>query len=295
MAQFANLFVSGKSALVRVDFNVPLDKNQNVTDDTRIRAAIPTIKSLLDRGAAIVLMSHLGRPQKKKLDNGELNKAKFSIAPAARHLGSLLGVPVITASDVVGPDAIAKRQALQPGQILMLENTRFEPGEEKGDEHLGAQMAAFGDVYVNDAFGTAHRAHASTTLVASHFEHNAKSFGMLMDKEIANARGVLDSPTAPVVAITGGAKVSDKVLLLEKLIDLADDIIIGGGMAYTSLQQQKLRSLQVELFLLTGWDLTLASKQEHNSKQLSQKEKPSFGTDLWVFLNSKSSLMVRLL
>lgn len=252
MAQFTNLHVSGKAALVRVDFNVPLDTDRNVTDDTRIRAAIPTIKSLLDRGAAIVLMSHLGRPQKKKLENGNLDTAKFSIVPAARHLGSLIGVPVATAKDVVGPDAIAKRQALKPGQILMLENTRFEPGEEKGDAHLGAQMAAFGDIYINDAFGTAHRAHASTTLVANHFEKNAKAFGMLMDKEIANARGVLENPTSPVVAITGGAKVSDKVLLLEKLLDLADDIIIGGGMAYTFVKAQggDIGTSLVELDLL---------------------------------------------
>lgn len=252
MSQFTNLHVSGKAVLVRVDFNVPLDKDHNVTDDTRIRAAIPTIKSLLDRGAAVVLMSHLGRPQKKKLENGSLDLEKFSIAPAANHLSKLLAIPVVVAKDVIGPDAIAKRQALKPGEVLMLENTRFEAGEEKGDATLAAQMAAFGDVYVNDAFGSAHRAHASTTQVATHFEKNAKAFGMLMDKEIANARGVLDNPTSPVVAITGGAKVSDKVLLLEKLLDLADDIIIGGGMAYTFVKAKggDIGTSLVELDLL---------------------------------------------
>ncbi|MFK8055666.1 MAG: phosphoglycerate kinase [Saprospiraceae bacterium] len=264
MSRFSNLYVSGKSVLVRVDFNVPLDKNRNVSDDTRIRAAVPTIKSLLDRGAAIVLMSHLGRPQKKKLENGKLNKEKFSVAPAAAHLSKLLGIPVTVANDVVGPDAVAKRTALKPGEILMLENTRFKVGEEKGDEHLGAQFAAFGDVYVNDAFGTAHRAHASTTQVASHFEHNAKAFGMLMDKEIANARGVLDNPTSPVVAITGGAKVSDKVLLLEKLLDLADDIIIGGGMAYTFVKAKggDIGNSLVELDLLDKALAILAKAEE---------------------------------
>lgn len=264
MSQFTNLHVSGKAVLVRVDFNVPLDKDHNVTDDTRIRAAIPTIKSLLDRGAAVVLMSHLGRPQKKKLENGSLDLEKFSIAPAANHLSKLLAIPVVVAKDVIGPDAIAKRQALKPGEVLMLENTRFEAGEEKGDATLAAQMAAFGDVYVNDAFGSAHRAHASTTQVATHFEKNAKAFGMLMDKEIANARGVLDNPTSPVVAITGGAKVSDKVLLLEKLLDLADDIIIGGGMAYTFVKAKggDIGTSLVELDLLDKALEILAKAEE---------------------------------
>ncbi len=264
MAQFANLSVSGKTVLVRVDFNVPLDDDRNVSDDTRIRAAIPTIKSLVDRGAAVVLMSHLGRPQKKKLDDGKLDKNKFSIAPAAKHLSQLLGIPVSVAVDVVGPDAVAKRKELKPGQILMLENTRFKVGEEKGDAKLGEKFATFGDIYVNDAFGTAHRAHASTTLVANHFDQDAKAFGMLMDKEIANARGVLDNPTSPVVAITGGAKVSDKVLLLEKLLDLADDIIIGGGMAYTFVKAKggDIGTSLVELDLLDKALEILAKAEE---------------------------------
>ncbi len=233
MASFSDLDVSGKTVLVRVDFNVPLDDEQNVTDDTRVRAAVPTIKDLLDRGAAVVLMSHLGRPLKEKNARGEVDRHKFSIAPAAKVLGDQLGLLVMTAQDTIGPDAKAKAEQLRPGEVLMLENTRFEAGEEKGDEVLAKALSAFGTVYVNDAFGAAHRAHASTTTVAQHFDVDKRAFGLLMQKELENGRKLLESPERPVVAITGGAKVSDKVLLLEKLLDFADDVIVGGGMAYT--------------------------------------------------------------
>jgi phosphoglycerate kinase len=172
------------------------------------------------------------------LDNGDVDRQQFSLAPAAKHLAELMQVQVKMASDLVGEDARQKQAALRPGEILMLENTRFEAGEEKGDEELARKLAEFGDVYVNDAFGSAHRAHSSTAQIAAHFPAEAKAFGLLMKKEIDNARGVLDNPTSPVVAITGGAKVSDKVLLLEKLLDLADDIIVGGGMAYTFVKAQ---------------------------------------------------------
>ncbi len=233
MASFSDLDVSGKTVLVRVDFNVPLDEAQNVTDDTRVRAAVPTIKHLLDRGAAVVLMSHLGRPLKKLTEKGEVDREKFSVAPAAKVLGEQLGLVVRTAEDTVGPDAKAKAAALRPGEVLMLENTRFEPGEEKGDPVLAKALSEFGEVYVNDAFGAAHRAHASTTTVAEYFDLDKRAFGLLMQKELENGRKLLDNPERPVVAITGGAKVSDKVLLLEKLLDFADDVIVGGGMAYT--------------------------------------------------------------
>ena len=169
MVSFSSLDVSGKTVLVRVDFNVPLDGDGNVTDDTRVRGAVPTIKDLLDRGAAVVLMSHLGRPQRKKLDNGAIDKKGLSVAPAAKVLGEQLGLVVKTASDVAGPDSLVKARALRPGEVLMIENTRFEAGEEKGDRVLAEEMSKLGSVYVNDAFGAAHRAHASTTTVAEFY------------------------------------------------------------------------------------------------------------------------------
>ena len=233
MANFSELQVSGKTVLVRVDFNVPLDEDGNVTDDTRVRGALPTIKDLLDRGAAVVLMSHLGRPQKKKLEDGSIDKKGLSVAPAAAKLGEHLGLLVKTASDVGGADSVEKAKALRPGEVLMIENTRFEAGEEKGDIHLAEKLAALGDIYVNDAFGAAHRAHASTTTVASQFPADKKAAGLLMAKELEAGQKLLDNPERPFVAITGGAKGSDKVLLLEKLLDTADEVIVGGGMAYT--------------------------------------------------------------
>jgi len=228
----------GKKALIRVDFNVPLDQNFNITDDTRIRAAAPTIKQVLADGGAAILMSHLGRPQKKKKEDGSIDVEKFTLRHIVDHVSEVLGVPVKFASDTVGPEAQAMAAALQAGEVLLVENTRFSEGEGKGDEALAAEMAKLGDVYINDAFGTAHRAHASTAVVAKHFGAEEKSFGFLMEKEIVSANKVLNEPEKPLTAIVGGAKVSDKILLLDRLLDSVDNLIIGGGMAYTFAKAQ---------------------------------------------------------
>lgn len=222
-----------KKVLLRVDFNVPLDKDFQITDDTRIQAALPTIQTLLDRNAAVILMSHLGRPQKKRKDDGSIDRDKFTLRHVVDRLSDLLGIPVGFANDTVGEDARQKAADLQPGQVLLLENTRFEAGEEKGDEELARQLSELADYYVNDAFGTAHRAHASTTVVARYFDKEHKSFGLLMDRELQNAQVVRDNPQKPYTAIVGGAKVSDKIGLLENLLGKCDYILVGGGMAYT--------------------------------------------------------------
>ena len=216
--------VRGKRVLVRVDFNVPLQSDQ-VTDDTRIRAALPTILLLLDRGAAVILASHLGRPKGKP-------DPKYSIAPAAARLTQLLGRDVRTATDVVGADAQAAAQALQPGQILVLENTRFEPGEETNDPELSRSLAALADMFVNDAFGAAHRAHASTVGVAEILPAYA---GLLLLHETSTLSRLLDAPERPFVAILGGAKVSDKLAVIGHLLKRVDALLLGGGMANTLL------------------------------------------------------------
>lgn len=230
-----NLNFTGKKALVRVDFNVPFDKDFNITDDTRIRAALPTIQHILEDGGSAILMSHLGRPQKKKKEDGSLDVAKFSLRHISNHLSDLLGkeVKFCDEVEVVGTKAQKMAADLKPGEVLLLENTRFQAGEEKGDETLAKAMADLGDIYVNDAFGTAHRAHASTTTVAKFFDKNAKTFGFLMEAEVKNAQKVLDAPERPLTAILGGAKVSDKIMIIERMIDLVDNLIIGGAMAYT--------------------------------------------------------------
>ncbi|HEX7976125.1 MAG TPA: phosphoglycerate kinase [Anaerolineales bacterium] len=219
--------VNGKKVLVRVDFNVPVKEGQ-VGDDTRIRAALPTIKYLLDHGAAVILMSHLGRPK-----GGP--EAKFSLKPVAAHLGSLLGKPVEFASDTVGPDATEKAKKLQPGQVLLLENTRFEPGEEKNDLDLAKKLASLADVYINDAFGSAHRAHSSTEGVTRYLPAAA---GFLMEKEIRYLGETIANPKHPFVAILGGAKISDKIGVIKNLLTKADAILIGGGMANTFFKAQ---------------------------------------------------------
>jgi phosphoglycerate kinase len=227
-----------KKVLVRVDFNVPLDANFNITDDTRIRAALPTIRHILKNGGTVILMSHLGRPQKKMNEDGSLNVKTFTLQHLVKHLSKLLKVKVQFSPETVGNEATKLAKGLKPGEVLLLENTRFQKEESAGDKAFAKKLAAFGDLYVNDAFGTAHRAHASTTVVAQFFKKTQKSFGFLMKKEIENAEKVLKNPTRPLTAIIGGAKVSDKILLLEKLIDFADNLIIGGGMAYTFLKAQ---------------------------------------------------------
>ena len=225
--------VHNKKVLVRVDFNVPLNGDGQITDDTRMQKALPTLTHLLDAGASLILMSHLRRPQKKLKEDGSINVDKFSLRLIVKHLANLLGRPVKFASSCVGPEATSMSQSLQSGEVLLLENTRFHKGESKGDEDFARELAGLADIYINDAFGTAHRAHASTTIVANHFDKNSKSFGLLMESEILHANKALHDPARPLVAITGGAKVSDKIMLLDKLIDFADKVIIGGGMAYT--------------------------------------------------------------
>jgi phosphoglycerate kinase len=220
--------VADKRVLVRVDFNVPMDAQRHITDDTRIRAALPTIRSLLDKGAAVILMSHLGRPK------GEVN-TQYSLAPAAQRLSDLLGRTVQMAPDCVGPQVEAQAQALRPGQVLMLENLRFHKEEEKNDAAFARQLASLADVYVNDAFGSAHRAHASTEGVTHALPGVA---GLLMEKEINYLGSALEHPRRPFVSIVGGAKVSDKIMVLERLIGMVDTLLIGGGMANTFLKAQ---------------------------------------------------------
>lgn len=217
---------SGKKALVRVDFNVPLNAQYEITDDTRIRAALPTIQKILGDGGSAILMSHFGRPKNGPED-------KYSLKHLVSHLSSLLGSEVQFANDCIGEEAVAKAAALKPGEVLLLENTRFYKEEEKGDREFAGKLAQLGDVYVNDAFGTAHRAHASTTIAADFFDAGHKLFGYLMDAEVANAEKVLHNAERPFTAILGGAKVSDKILIIENLLPKVDNLIIGGGMAYT--------------------------------------------------------------
>ena len=221
---------SGKKALIRVDFNVPLDENFNITDDNRLQGALPTIEKILKDGGSIILMSHLGRPKDGPTD-------KFSLKHVVKHLSTLTNTEVQFADDCIGAQAIEKAAALKPGEILLLENLRFYKEEEKGDEAFAEKLSKLGDVYVNDAFGTAHRAHASTSVIAKFFP-DAKYFGYLMAAEVANAEKILNNPERPFTAIMGGAKVSDKILLIEKLLDKVDNLIIGGGMAYTFAKAQ---------------------------------------------------------
>lgn len=213
---------AGKRALVRVDFNVPLEQGR-ITDDTRVRAALPTIRYLIDNGAAVVLMSHLGRPKNKVVEG-------LRLAPVAAHLAEQLGRPVKAVPVTVGAEAEAAAAALQPGEVLMLENTRFDAREEANDEGMARELAKLGDVYVNDAFGAAHRAHASTEGVA-HFLPAVS--GLLMERELAELGGLLDNPARPFVAIMGGAKISDKVSVITNLLRVVDTLLIGGGMANT--------------------------------------------------------------
>src|SRR5690606_19610093 len=215
---------SGHKALVRVDFNVPLNEKFEITDDTRIRATIPTITKILNEGGSAILMSHLGRPKEGPVD-------KFSLRHLVTPLSLIFGRTVKFADDCIGDQAVAMAQALLPGEILLLENLRFYKEEEKGDEEFARKLARLGDVWVNDAFGTAHRAHASTSVVGKFFEN--KVAGYVLQAEIDNAQRVLEDSEKPFTAIMGGAKVSDKILIIEKLLDKVDNLIIGGGMSYT--------------------------------------------------------------
>jgi phosphoglycerate kinase len=233
MPDFSSYNFEGQKALVRVDFNVPLNDKFEITDDTRMRAVIPTIKKILsDKGSAI-LMSHLGRPKDGPSD-------KFSLKHLVKHLGELLGgnVPVLFANDCIGEQAHLTAGMLRPGEVLLLENLRFYKEEEKGDETFAKKLASLGDVYVNDAFGTAHRAHASTAEIAKFFPPDKRMFGLLMEAEVKSAQKIMHSAQKQFVAIIGGAKVSDKILIIENLLERATDIIIGGGMAYTFIKAE---------------------------------------------------------
>ena len=222
----ASMDVKGKRVLVRVDFNVPLDEHLNVTDDRRIRSAVPTIKSIIDRGGKAILMSHLGRPKAGP-------EKKFSLKPAADALAKLLHKPVTLATDSIGPEAEKAVTAMKDGDVVLLENTRFYKDEEKNDPAHSEKISKFGDLYVNDAFGTAHRQHASTYGVAEKLGSGKRGIGFLIEKEIKFLGEALENPKRPFVAILGGAKVSDKIEVIENLLAKADTILIGGAMAYT--------------------------------------------------------------
>lgn len=230
MKTVENYNFSGQKALIRVDFNVPLDAGFNVTDDTRMRAALPTINKILNDGGAVILISHLGRPKEGPAD-------KYSLKHVVGHLSRLLNKPVAFAPDCTGDAAKSAADALKPGEVLLLENLRFHKEEEKGDVNFAKQLSELGTFYVNDAFGTAHRAHASTAVIAQFFPEN-KCFGYVMSGELASINKVLTGAEKPFTAIMGGAKVSDKILILQQLISKADNIIIGGGMAFTFVKAQ---------------------------------------------------------
>jgi len=237
MSKFSDFNFKGHKALIRVDFNVPI-KDGKITDDTRIRAAIPTIKKVLQDGGSVILMSHWGRPIKDIEKKPNLTLADFSLKPVVAHLSELIGTDVQFADDCIGDDAVQKAKNLQAGQVLLLENLRYHKEEEKGDKDFAEKLSKLGDVYVNDAFGTAHRAHASTAVIAQFFSKENKMFGLLMEAEVAAAENVLHNNKKPFTAIIGGAKVSDKILIIENLLEKATDIIIGGGMAYTFFKAQ---------------------------------------------------------
>jgi phosphoglycerate kinase len=231
MATIATYNFQNKRALVRVDFNVPLNKETlEVTDDTRIRAALPTIKHILENGGSVVLMSHLGRPKEGPED-------KYSLRHIKNRIEELLGKSIKFSSDCIGASAFEMSSNLKPGEVLLLENVRFYKQETAGTEAFAADLAKHGDCYVNDAFGTAHRAHASTTVVANYFP-NDKMFGFLLEAEIKSVDRVLNSHEKPLTAIVGGAKVSSKITIIERLLEKVDNLIVGGGMAYTFVKAQ---------------------------------------------------------
>jgi phosphoglycerate kinase len=268
-----------KKALVRVDFNVPLDKEFNITDDKRMRAALPTISKIINDGGSVILMSHLGRPKGGPED-------KYSLKHILGDLSRMLDLEVKFADDCIGEQAVSKAKNLVPGQVLLLENLRFYKEEEQGDKEFAQKLARLGNVYVNDAFGTAHRAHASTAIVAEFFP-TEKYFGYLMAEELKNAEKVNVGAVKPFTAIMGGAKVSDKILLIESLLDKVDNLIIGGGMAYTfakaqggaigtSLLEEDLMPLCLELIekakskgvnLILPLDTVIADKFDNNAQK----------------------------
>ncbi|MBE9487963.1 MAG: phosphoglycerate kinase [Bacteroidetes bacterium] len=225
MQSIENYDFSGKKAIIRVDFNVPLDGNFNITDPSRIRAAVPTIKKVLAKGGSVILMSHLGRPKGTPQD-------KFSLKHIVSAVEKEIGTKVDFANDCIGEEAIAKTSALKAGQVLLLENLRFYNEEEKGNEEFAKKLASYADCYINDAFGTAHRAHASTTIIAKFFP-NDKMFGFVINGELDAIKKALDEPKRPFIAILGGSKVSSKITIIEALLKKVDKLIIGGGMSFT--------------------------------------------------------------
>lgn len=227
MKHIETAIVSGRRALVRVDFNVPLDDAGHITDDIRIVGALPTIRCILDGGGSVVLMSHMGRPKKEGRESNTLSRV-------VSHLSKLLGCPVQFADDCISDAALAMSAALKPGEVLLLENLRYYDEEEKGDTAFAEKLSRHGAYYVNDAFGAAHRAHASTSIIAQFFEE--KYAGFLMAREVDTARKVMEGAERPFTAIMGGAKVSDKILIIQRLLDKVDHLLIGGGMAYTFLK-----------------------------------------------------------
>ena len=262
-----DLDLRGKKVLMRVDFNVPLDKNGNITDDTRIVSSIPSIKYVLDHGGSVILMSHLGRPKEKR-------SPEFSLAPCAKRLSKYLGIDVLMAKDCIGPEVKQQAQALQPGQVMLLENLRFHGAEEHPEEDpsFAKQLAELGDVYVNDAFGTAHRAHSSTATVAQYFPDEAAA-GFLMEKEIKFLGSALLNPVRPFHAIIGGAKISSKIGVLQSLIKKVDALYIGGGMAYTFMKAQGIpigNSIHEDEFLQAARDIVEACKKTNVKLLLPQ-------------------------
>jgi len=227
--------VDNQYVILRVDFNVPI-RNGVIQDDTRIVKSMTTIQELLDRKAKLIILSHLGRPLKETLADGSLDLGKFSLKPVAEKLSALLNRPVAFANDCGGPDTLAKREAMTRGSALLLENTRFQKEEEKGNAEFAQRLAALGSYFINDAFGAAHREHATTATIARYFDKDHKAFGHLMIREVENGQKVLKNPQKPCTAILGGAKVSDKILLIGNLMNFCDTLLIGGGMAFTFLR-----------------------------------------------------------
>src|SRR4029079_19564882 len=229
MPTFSDYNFKDQKALIRVDFNVPLNDKFEITDDTRMKATVPTINKIIKDGGSVILMSHLGRPK-------DGPSGKFSLKHLVKHLETLLNKEVLFANDCIGDESNSKASLLKPGQVLLLENLRFYKEEEKGDVKFAEKLSRLGNVWVNDAFGTAHRAHASTAVIARFFPVEKRMFGLLMEMEMASAEKILHKAEKPFVAVIGGAKVSDKILIIENLLDRASDIIIGGGMAYTFMR-----------------------------------------------------------
>lgn len=277
MSEFSDFNFAGHKALIRVDFNVPLDENFNITDDTRMTATIPTIKKVLADGGSVILMSHLGRPKDgptEKYSLKHLVKPLYSLLnPSADSAQSAGNTKVFFADDCIGSQAGLTASMLRPGEVLLLENLRFYKEEEKGDEAFAEKLSKLGDVYVNDAFGTAHRAHASTAVIAKFFPADKKMFGLLMEGEVKSAEKVLHEAEKPFCAIIGGAKVSDKILIIENLLERATDIIIGGGMAYTFLKARGGKigsSLCEDDRLQTALDILEKAKQKNVSIHLPE-------------------------